>query len=168
MKLVNTMEMKPLKKLIGVGVNVGLYDQIMVCMRCPKCGHYETFDAQTKDLGCRMYNYHAIDESFYQRERSQILGKKFRNRIPVFKKFPKDKSAKVWKNQTELIKAEATVPKEFSKLKYVSVIADCHSESCQLFADLMMGYHSGFGRSFEGKIKIRNGELIGEIYDIEK
>ena len=153
------MEMKPSRKFIGVGVNVGMYDTIDIYQRCPFCGDYQHFDAQTKNLNSCMYTYHPI------REGKDLLDRK---KIPVFAKFPKDKSARVWKSQTEHSEAEATVPKEFSKLKFVHVIADCHSDSCQLYADLMMGYYSGFGRTFDGKIKIKNGKLTGEIYDIEK
>jgi len=146
---------------------LGLYDVVNVFCKCKNCGHYTTFDAQTKDLGQRMYTYHTLDKDFYTKQ-GLIGGKKFRDKMSVFKKFPKDKSAKVWKNQTEFMEAEATVPKEFNKLKYITVIADCHSFKCQMFADLITGYCSGFGRSFEGKIKIKNGKLIGEIYDIKK
>ena len=162
------MVMSKLKKYIGAGVNVGLYDVVNVFCKCKNCGRYDTFDAQTKDLGQRMYTYHTLNKDFYNKKQiGMIGGKKFRDKMPVFKKFPKDKSAKVWKNQTEQMVAEATVPKEFKKRKFVNVIADCHSEKCQLYADLVSGYHSGFGRSFEGKIRIKDGKLIGEIYDIK-
>ena len=148
---------------------IGLYDTINVAMRCPKCGHFEVFDAQTKDLGQCMYTYHTLDKNFYKKKGRGIwFDKKFRDKLPIFKKFPMDKSDTVWKNQTEEMEASATVPKDLNKLKYVNVIADCHSSKCQLFADLVQGYTSGFGRSFEGKIKIVKGKLTGEIYDIEK
>ena len=138
---------------------MGMYDTVHIYQRCPYCGMFQQFDAQTKDIGSCMYTYGTLYEG------KDIID---RRKFPVFKQYPKDKSAKVWKNQVEECEASATIPKQYHNLKFIKVIADCHSEKCQMFADLMTGYHSGFGRSFEGKIKVKNGKLKGEIYDIEK
>ena len=148
-------------------IKIGLYDQILVYMSCPYCHKCQQFDAQTKDLDNSMWTFDPLHKEWFKKSK-KWNDRNFRLKLPVFPKFPKDKSAKVWKNQTEFMEAEATVPKEFNKLKYITVIADCHSFKCQMFADLITGYCSGFGRSFEGKIKIKNGKLIGEIYDIKK
>lgn len=147
---------------------MGLYDTIYVFMKCPYCGYYQSFDAQTKDLGKHMFCYHVLSLGWG----SETFGKKFRKKLPVFPRFPRDKSHKLWKNQAEGAEASATIPKEFKKLKYVGVIVGCHSIECQFYADrgdiLNQGCPSGFGRLFEGKIKIKNGKLVGSIYDIKK
>jgi hypothetical protein len=131
-------------------------------MKCPYCGKYDSFDAQTKDLGRNMFRYRAYDKD-------QLLD---RTTLPVFKAFPLDRSDKDWKSQDELMRAEATIPLEYSDCKYITVIASCNSVDCQFYSDrediLLQGCPSGFGRSFDGRIKIENGMLVGKIYDIEK
>lgn len=145
-----------------------MYDTIYTWMRCPYCGHTGMFEAQTKDLDKVLFGYRTLDKEW----NTSKLGKKFRNDMPVTIAFPKDKENKVWKSQAERTEAQATVPKEYQKLKYVLVTASCSSIICQFDADrrdiLVQGTPSGFGRCFEGKIKIENGKLIGPIYDIEK
>jgi len=147
---------------------MGLYDAIHVFMKCPYCGHNQSFDAQTKDLGKLMFSYHALSLGW----KSETFGKKFRKKLQVFPCFPRDKNHKLWKNQAEKIEAAATVPEELKKLKYVNVTAGCHSIECRFDADrrdiLDQGCPSGFGRLFEGKIKIKNGKLVEPIYDIKK
>lgn len=148
---------------------MGCFDTIMVFMRCPYCRKYEHFDAQTKDMNSSMFTFHALPEDWFSK--NKIGDRDFRLVFPVFKQFPNDKEANVWKNQAEFAEARATLAKEFgSKLKYVNVNADCHSTKCDTWArkrDMIeYGYKSGFGRMFEGKIKIEKGMFIGEIYDI--
>jgi hypothetical protein len=121
------------------------------------------FDAQTKDLEPACYNY------YIYRGKKDILD---RTKLPVFKSNPNDKEASVWKSQDERSRANASVPKEFKDLKFVNVIAGCHSARCQFDGDrddiIRQGCPSGFGRQFEGKIAIKDGLLTGDIYDIEK
>lgn len=148
-------------------ITISCYDTIMNFQICPYCHTFQSFEAQTYDLGSRMYIYDPLSVNWYK---PKMLQKDFRTRISVFPKFPLDREHKVWKNQAERIEAEATVPDEFQKLKFVEVITSCHSVVCQEWAnreDLQRyGYISGFGRSFEGKIKIEKGKLIGNIYDL--
>jgi len=150
---------------------MGCFDTIDVFMKCPYCGDFRTFDAQTKDLGSKMYYYDALSSNWFAKGKKGFLEKKFRMGMCVFKKYPLDKSAKVWKSQGERIEASATVPKEFAHLKFVSVRADCHSTECSLWSEKRdlkcQTCVSGFGRMFDGKIKIYKGMLIGDIYDIE-
>lgn len=149
---------------------MGLYDTILVYMECPYCGFSGQIECQTKDLGNHMHTYHPLRSEWYKKGMSKE--KRFRVSLPVFPQFPQDKEFTVWKNQAERIEAHATVPKEFRNLKYINVIASCESVECQFDGDrisiLWQGCPSGFSRSFEGKIRIRNGRLIGEVYDIEK
>jgi hypothetical protein len=144
---------------------MGMYDTINVYMQCPYCKKHQTFDAQTKELGTSMFTYHALPKEWYINE----FGQRFSRLLPVFPQFPLDKSASVWKSQAEKRESQATIPEEFNKKKYVKVIADCHSPLCQAWAEArdrrFQGHESGFGRMFEGKIAIRKGLLIGEIYD---
>jgi len=138
---------------------MGLYDTIMVYMQCPYCNHYQHFDAQTKDLGQNMHTYNPYDED-------QLLD---RTTLPVFKSYPEDRCHNLWKNQDELMRERATV--EDIENGHVSVISSCHSVECQFYADRTSLMHqsspSGFGRHFDGKIKIKDGMLVGKIYDIE-
>jgi len=151
---------------------VGCYDTINVYQNCPYCKRFVHFDAQTKDLGNLMYQYHPLDDYWFGKGKlSKLLGKPFRENLPVFRSFPLDKAPTVWKNQAEYAEAQATVHEDFKKLKFITVIADCHSAKCQTFAEQRdikrQGTPSGSGRVFYGKIKIRKGLLIGKIYDIK-
>ena len=141
---------------------MGMYDTIDVYMECPYCGDHRLFDAQTKDLDNLLYHYHTYDKD-------RLLD---RTKLPVFKSTPNDKSAGIWKSQDERSRSKSTIPEEFNKLKYVEVIAGCHSDRCQFDADrediVRQGCPSGFGRHFRGKIAIKDGLLVGKIYDIEK
>lgn len=145
---------------------MGTFDMIIVYMRCPYCKRMESFDAQTKDLGSSMFTYHTIPKDWFTNE----MERKMRKTLPVFSQFPLDKEAKVWKNQAERKEAQATIPEEYLKKKFVNVIADCHSPECQAWADerdrRFQGIASGFGRMFKGRIIVKNGLLIGEIYNI--
>jgi hypothetical protein len=142
---------------------MGMYDSINVYMECPYCGDHRLFDAQTKDLTPACYNYHVY------RGKKDIID---RTKMPVFESTPNDKSPSVWANQDERSRAMAAVPEAFKELKFVNVIAGCHSPECQFYADrediLRQGSPSGFGRQFKGKISIKDGLLTGNIYDIEK
>jgi hypothetical protein len=129
---------------------MGMFDTINVFMKCPYCGNFESFDAQTKDLNNALFNYTALYEDWFLCK----TGRKFRLGLPVFKQYPFDKENAVWKNQAEHIEAQAKIEDKFCKLKFVEVIASCPSSKRHL--------------SFEGKIKIKKGFLIGEIYDIVK
>lgn len=137
--------------------NIGTFDTVEVFQTCPYCGVNQYFDAQTKDLGCSMYTYSPVSKY-----KGQFA---FLDDMPVFKRFPEDKLK--WNSRKDLEIAKARVPKKFRHLKFVSVVADCHSTMCQKVTDINTGYFSGFGRMFEGKIKIEKGCLKGDIYDIK-
>lgn len=148
-------------------IKMGMFCSIYLYQECPYCKKVQHFEAQTKDLRNALDEYVPLPDDWFK---SQIE-RKFRLGLPVFPQFPMDKEHTVWKNQAERTEAQATVPKEFSHLKFVSIIADCHSIICQAWADKRdqknYGYVSGFGRQFRGKIKIHKGMLMGKIYDIE-
>jgi hypothetical protein len=152
---------------------MGMYDTIHVYQRCPYCGKHQSFDAQTKDLDDAMWNFYSLPDDWFVKKPNSFGSpqRKFRLGLPVFKEFPMDKADKVWKNQAERREASATVPKKYKQLKSVGVIVDCHSAECQAWADKKdikrQGCPSGFGRMFDGKIKVSKGYLIGEIYDIQ-
>lgn len=150
---------------------MGLFDEIKIFQCCPYCKRYQYFNAQTKDLDDAMWDFEALPDDWFNKIKKKTLFGIDRNKMPVFKVTPYDKSAKVWKSQGEKMEAMARVPDEFKNLKYVEVTADCHSKICQEWADkrdiIRQGIPSGFGRMFEGKIKIKKGYLIGDIYDIE-
>lgn len=155
------------KRLKGV-IKIGLFDTIEVYMKCPYCERPAILEAQTKDLDKSLHHYRTLRDDWFK---DKIFGKPFRKKLPVFRKFPMDKSATVWKNQAERREAAASIPDTYKKLKYVNVIASCHSTKCKAWADKrdmrIQGCTSGFGRMFEGKIKIKKGMLFGDIYDIE-
>lgn len=141
---------------------------------CPYCGHPEIFETQTDDLSKEsfsFYHFHTLDGNWFDKK-NKLLGKEFRKAIPCFNSFPLDKDEKVWKNQAEKIEAKAQVPKEFKHLKFVNVYTSCKSIQCQFDGDrwwiCRQSCPSGFSRGFDGKIRIKNGFLIGGIYDIKK
>ena len=126
---------------------MGMFDYVSVYMECPFCHNFVGFDAQTKDLDCVMFNYRTLPDDWFTNK----LERKFRKDLPVFAKFPLDKEAAVWKDQAERQEAEATIFPEFAdQLKYVTVVADC--PKC--------------GKYFDGKIRIQDGKLMGEIYEV--
>jgi len=135
-------------------------------MRCPYCKCYEHIECQTKDLDNAGWNFQTLDKNWF----TARLERKMRKGMPVFKRFPFDKTSSAWKDQAEEHEASAKVPDEFRKLRFVTVICDCHSVDCQAWSaerdKLEQGCVSGFGRMFTGKIKIKDGFLIGEPYDI--
>lgn len=140
---------------------MGVYDTIIVHMVCPYCGRPQRFDAQTNDFDRMMRTYCTYDR------KGDLLD---RTKLPVFKRFPRDKQQDYWVNQDAKNIAEATVPIEYRDLKEIEVIVDCHSIECQFVADrreiLSQGMPSGFGRMFNGKIKIEDEMLIGKVVDI--
>ena len=121
-----------------------MYDRIMVTQKCPYCKTLQTFECQTKDLDQLLYEFHPLDEGWEDPNTVSIVRKDFRVGLPVFKNFPLDKEWTVWADQAEFIETRATLSDDKKKL----------------------GYISGFGRYFEGKIKVKDGKLIGQIYDI--
>lgn len=141
---------------------MGMYDTINVYMECPYCGEHRLFDAQTKDLSPACFVYHTY-------EKDRLLD---RTKMPVFRQNPYDRSNTIWKSQDERSRAMATVPEGFKDLKFVDVIAGCHSAKCQFDADrediIRQGSPSGFGRQFTGKIAIKDGMFVGKIYDTKK
>lgn len=129
---------------------MGMFDDISVYMVCPKCGKFGDMGTQTKDLTCALYQYVPLDEDW---ETCQIpfCSKEFREGLPVFAKFPKDKEHTVWENQAERIEAHATIPDEYvGQLNYINVHGSC--KNCQSF--------------YNGKIKVVGDKLVGKIYDI--
>lgn len=145
---------------------MGMFDSIYVYMICPYCKEFQNFECQTKDLTNSCYDYNALHEEWF----THPMERKFRVKLPVFPQFPFDREYTVWKNQAERTEAMAKVPKEFKKLKFVTVIADCNSTKCHKWAkerDVReQGFFSGFGRMFHGKIRIKNEMIIGKVYDI--
>ncbi len=126
-----------------------MFDTIQVYQRCPYCGGWQGFAAQTKDLFCIMSHYTPLNADW----ETSDLGKKMRTGLPVFPQFPLDKTAKVWRDQAELIEARATIPEEYhGKLNYVSVIVHC--EKCGVW--------------FRGKVVVKDGKLWGTIYECQK
>jgi len=130
---------------------MGLYDTIYVYGTCPYCKEHDRYDAQTKDLDRCMYTYEALPADWYS---------------------DKWRSARVWKNQAERTEAEATVSKDYFNRKWIDVTLSCLSKKCRAFAvkrDIKrQGIFSGFGRIFDAKIRIKDGKLIGEFFDIVK
>jgi len=147
---------------------MGLYDTIYVYGTCPYCKEHDRFDAQTNDLDMCMHTYEALPADWY----SDKWQRKMRVTLPVFKQYPLDKSARVWKNQAERTEAEATVSKDYFNRKWIDVTLSCLSKKCRAFAvkrDIKrQGIFSGFGRIFDAKIRIKDGKLIGEFFDIVK
>lgn len=89
---------------------MGCYDTLSLYGKCPACKREHYLDIQTKDLMCSMYDYVALPEDWF----NDKLGQKFRKKMPVFPRYPLDKSSTVWKNQAERTEAMATIPtKEF-------------------------------------------------------
>lgn len=128
---------------------MGMFDNVSIYMECPFCHNFVGFDAQTKDLECAMFHYRPLPDDWFTSE----LGKKFRDGLPVFCKFPLDKEAAVWSSQAERAEAEATIDTELaSQLKYVNVVVSC--PKCD--------------KHFDGKIRIEDGKLMGDIYDIKE
>ena len=127
---------------------MGMFDEIRVGMVCPFCGYGQGFLAQAKDLSCAMYTYEALPEDWYTNAQS---GKAFRSGLCVPPKFPLDKAAGVWRDQAERREAAATLDRKFAdQFRYVNVIATCGK--CD--------------KRFRGKIEVRDGKLMGPIYDI--
>ena len=138
------------------------YDSIKTFQKCPYCNDYQSFEAQTKDLGDMIYTYHPY-------EKDKLLD---RTKLPVFGCGPFDITYKLWKSQDERNRENARVPDEYKDLKFIEVVCDCHSIKCQFDADrddiIRQGCPSGFGRMFHGKIAIKDSMLTGNIYDIMK
>lgn len=101
---------------------MGMFDSVIVYMNCPKCQRWDSFEFQTKDLGCFMDTYHPLHED-WETSDSQ---RKFRKGLPVFRKFPLDKEQNVWADQAERIEAQATLePPYDNQLKFVNVYTSC-------------------------------------------
>lgn len=148
---------------------MGMYDRIMVAQRCPYCKTLQTFECQTKDLDNLMHGFHPLDESWEDSNTISILSKDLFEGLPVFKDFPLDKDCG-WIDQKEFVEARATLSEEYKKLEFVEIVATCYSLWCfahaRLYDKKTLGYISGFGRYFNGKIKVQDGRLIGKVYDI--
>jgi hypothetical protein len=56
------------------------------------------------------------------------------------------------------------------KLTYLDVIGDCHTPECQARSDKyscsVQKSASGFGALFDAKIKVKDGTITDEVYDI--
>lgn len=131
---------------------MGMFDDVSLFMPCPECNQYSTFDLQTKDLECSLYQYRPLNEDWFTNPDEGFCGqKKLRDKLPVFPSFPYDKSAEVWANQSEQTEASAKPSEEIAKqLKYVIIYGDC--PKCKA--------------GIEGKIKIENGYLMKPLYDV--
>lgn len=143
---------------------MGLYDTIEVWGTCPYSNLKSAISCQTKDLGMKMYCYKALSEFDIPKNNFSRWNVKFRNNIHVFRKFPLDKSAKVWKSQRERTLASATVHKDYKKLKFVDVTCECYCRQCLVYNNKEIGKK----RYFNGKIKIEKGKLTGEVIEVEK
>lgn len=142
-------------------MKMGLFDIVYVFMRCPYCNNLSSLEAQTHDLAetgrGSLNEYKTVPEIW-------VTGKK-----PENKKEEKDESLKdLYDVENELSKAKV---REGVKHKdFIEVTVSCESPICQLWANerdrRTQGVASGFGRLFEGKIKITDGYLVGKVYDI--
>jgi len=47
------------------------------------------------------------------------------------------------------------------QFNYLDCIADCQSKECVEWRDKNIGYHSGFGRTFDVRIYLNNGFVTG-------
>jgi len=143
---------------------MGCYDTIEVFGTCPYSKLQANISCQTKDLGCMMFTYHSLSKFDDGSDKFSKTNIKMRTKLPVFPKFPLDKSHLVWKNQRELILARATVHKDYRQLDSVEVIAECYCRKCLVHNNKKIGNT----RYFRGKIKIEKGKLKGKIYDLVK
>lgn len=145
---------------------MGMFDEVSITCTCPYCSTTTTRDAQTKDLDNAMWHFVALRKDWFKAS----FEKKFRKGLPVFLQFPYDKPP-CWQNQAERIEAQAKVPSTFTKLKFVEVIIGCEEPKCKVWAakrDLrIQGCVSGFGRHWDGKIRIKNGMLTEPLYDVQ-
>lgn len=130
---------------------MGMFDTISVAMRCPLCDKYHLLDAQTKDLQNELYRYSALPSYWFDKKN---VGKTFREQLSCCPSVPLDKSHTVWADQAERLEAGADTQRK--DLSYVEVIVDCPFQE----------FVEDERKTFEGKIKMIDGLLIGEIYDI--
>ena len=128
-----------------------MFDSVSAWGTCPRCGEPEDFECQTKDLkGGNLYHFRPLPENWI--DDNFKFGRAFRSGLPVFPKFPYDKSASVWTDQAERMEAAATIPKEFwDKLNFVSIVCTC---PC--------------GASLEGKLAVKGKFLWGPLYDLRE
>lgn len=127
---------------------MGMFDDVQVFMQCPFCLEYGKVCAQTKDLERELSQYVPLPQDWFTSKQ----GKEFRTSLPVFPSFPLDKEHLVWENQAERREAQATPSPEFgNQLKYIIAYGQCPSCS----------------KWIEGKIRLEDGKLIGEIYDVD-
>lgn len=126
---------------------MGLYDSINTSMKCPHCDRLATMEAQTKDIGCQMWQYQSLPDSWFDKKYSE---KKFRTGLGVFPLTPFDKSHTVWKDQAEKREALAHISDDFSHVNSVEVIVHC--PFCREF--------------FWGDILLRDKMFIGEVINV--
>ena len=55
-----------------------------------------------------------------------------------------------------------------TQYNYLDCIADCRSLECKAWENKEIGYVSGFGRSFEVRIKLKEGIVTGEYEILEE
>jgi len=131
---------------------MGMFDEVSVYQSCPKCEQWVRLNLQTKDLACQMDNYTPLPNDWFTNQEESIGGqKKFRERMLVFPKFPKDKEHTVWKSQAERREAAATLEEPYAnQLKFVNFYGSCPNCNSRL----------------DGKIKVEDGMLIGHLFDV--
>lgn len=131
---------------------MGMFDSTSVYMNCPICHQWGHFDLQTKDLACGMDIYTPLPEDWFTNPEEGVGGqRKFRLKLSVYPKFPKDKEQTVWENQAERAEASASLEEPYaSQLIYVNFYGNC--PLCKAW--------------LEGKIRVENGKLIGTLIDV--
>ena len=137
-----------------------MYDTVYVYMQCPFCKNFTTISCQTKDLDNSLWEFYALPEDWFKE--GGFFGREFYKKSSVLKSYPYDKSHTAWNNIAEKKECMARVPEEFWDLEFVNVICDCDLCNRGSYAN-RMDYNF-----FRGKIRIQNGLLIGEVYDIEE
>lgn len=153
---------------------MGMFDTISVHMTCPYCGWFQEFEAQTKDLECMLHHYKALPADWFKKKAKPFGSNRssYAKSTPYSGSYPMAKPDTRWKNAAEQIEAEATVYARNVQEGYITVIATCHSTLCGMWGmeedvRIWSESHGMGGRTFYGKIAIKKGMLIGEIYDFD-
>jgi|GEM_PF-2395667 len=117
---------------------MGMYDSIFMECKCPYCGETSRMEFQTKDLGRTLYSYEPG------------------NSVSEF---------------TEIFPASTPDNVVRRPLQHLNVNGQCKSAKCQEIADklwiILQGRPSGFGAIFGAKLKLVNGIISNELFDID-
>jgi hypothetical protein len=134
---------------------MGCYDTIEMIMECPVCKRDHVISAQTKDIGRLMFVYKPLPDGWF------TLGSSYSAHFkesPIPLQFPGDSLHMAYKDVESFYEAQASVPIEFHHLDQIDVVAECPS----------LKYANSIDDCtfFTGKMKLKNGKLIGNIYNI--